>query len=428
MSRRRRDAGGAPAGSGRGLSLRQHRFLALLGLPSLGLALTATIVTTFVPVLMQEFTGPALTGLLIGTEGLLALFLPLAIGRWSDRLETPLGPRFPFMIAAAPFAVVAVALMPLAGSLLVLGCLIVGFYVAYLTYGTPYRAVYPDLVPEELRGRSQGVQTTLREMGTGLALVSGGVLLAIWQPLPFLAAAAVFAAVTAAFVPAMLRRGHARRAGAGDGEAPASALQTYRSIVGDRSIRAIVLANGLWELALGAIKTFVILFITVGLDRSASFASLVLGGAVGAVVIAAIVGGALADRVGHLRLLRACAAVYGCGLIVPAFTQSAILIAVVPVAAFAAGVTMTLSFSVLMGLLPSRGHGAGSALFELSRGLGSLLGPVLAGIAIELAVPIFPDTDGYAAMWLIAAAAVLASLLVLGRLDDSRADRSGRSA
>jgi MFS family permease len=422
MSRAKRshDAAG---GSGRGLSLAQHRFLALLGLPSLGLALAATIVTTFVPVLMQEFTGPALTGLLIGTEGLLALFLPLVIGRWSDRLQTRFGGRFPFLIVAAPFAVVAVALMPLAGSLLVLACLIVGFYVAYLTYATPYRAVYPDLVPGELRGRSQGVQTTLRETGTGAALVSGGLLLAFWQPLPFLVAAAAFAAVTAAFVPAMLRRGYKGENGGGSG-APASALQTYRSIAGDRSIRAIVLANGLWELALGAIKTFVVLFITVGLGRSASFASLVFAGAIVAVVVAAIVGGALADRVGHLRLLRVSAAIYGFGLLVPAFTQSAVLVAVVPMAAFAAGVTMTLSFSALMGLLPSRGHGAGSAVFELSRGLGSLLGPVLAGIAIELGEPLFPGTDGYAAMWLIAAAAVLASFLVLHRLDDLRADRA----
>lgn len=410
--------------SGRDLSLGQHRFLVLLALPSLGLALTATIVTTFVPVLMQEFTGPALTGLLIGTEGLLALFLPLVIGRWSDRLQTRFGGRFPFLIVAAPFAVVAVALMPLAGTLLVLACLIVGFYVAYLTYGTPYRAVYPDLVPGDLRGRSQGIQTTLRETGTGLALVSGGLLLAIWQPLPFVAAGAVFAAVTAAFVPAMLRRGHTRRARDDNGRAPASALRTYRAIAGDRSIRAIVLANALWELALGAIKTFVVLFITVGLDRSTSFASLALGGAVAAVIVAALVGGALADRVGHLRLLRACAAIYGFGLLVPAFTQSAVLIAVVPVAAFAAGVTMTLSFAALMGLLPSRGHGAGSALFELSRGLGGLLGPVLAGIAIELAGPLFPATDGYAAMWMVAAAAVLASRLVLRRLDELRADRA----
>jgi Na+/melibiose symporter-like transporter len=400
-----------------GEALAHHRLLLLLALPSLGMALTATIVTTFVPVLIAEFTGPALTGLLIGTEGLLALFLPLVIGRWSDRLESRFGGRFPFLLAAAPVVVVAVALMPVAKSLPVIALLVVGFFAAYLTYGTPYRAVYPDLVPDGLRGRSQGVQTTLRETGTGLALVSGGLLLALWQPLPFVIAAAVFAAITTAFVVAMLRRGYHRRAGGG-GDPPPSALETYSSIARDRPIRRIVLANGLWELALGAIKTFVVLFIVVGLDRSTSFASLVLGGTVAAVVVAAVVGGALADRIGHLRLLRGCTAIYGLGLLVPAFTQSAVLVAVVPVAAFAAGVTMTLSFSVLMGLLPERGHGAGSAVFELSRGLGSLMGPLLAGVAIELADPLFPGTDGYAAMWLVAAAAVLASLLLLRRLEE----------
>ena len=83
---------------------------------------------------------------------------------------------------------------------------------------------------------------------------------------------------------------------------------------------------------------------------------------------------------------------------------------------------MTLSFSVVMGLLPDRGHGSGAALFELSRGLGAMLGPLLAGIAIEVAEPLFPATEGYAAIWVVAAVAVLASVVVIRGLDDPSPD------
>ena len=52
----------------------------------------------------------------------------------------------------------------------------------------------------------------------------------------------------------------------------------------------------------------------------------------------------------------------------------------------------------------------------MSRGIGLLAGPVLAGAAITLLRHAFEETDGYAALFLVVSASVLVTLPLLRRL------------
>jgi len=383
----------------------------VLALPSFALALAVTTVASFGAVLINERSGPLVTGLLIGLEGVFAILIPPLIGRYSDRLSTRLGPRLPFLLAAAPVAALAVVVLPLAGSLGLLILALAGFYAAYFVYFSPYWALYADLVPEHARGRSQGVMGLLRELGLGLALIGGGVLIALWRPLPFVLAAAAVVVVTAAFALTLRRLGDTARAG-GERAPRRSPLVLVRE---RPAVRAVLAANALWELALAALRAFVVLFFTVGLGRTTQFSSLVLTGVVVAAVAAAPLAGTLADRWGRVRVLHVALWLYGLGLLLPAITQSPFVLVAVPIVALAAATVMTLPFSLLMGLLPPGEHGLGAGLFGLSRGVGLLLGPLLAGLAIELLEPVFTSTRGYAAVFVIAGAAILASIPMLGR-------------
>jgi predicted PurR-regulated permease PerM len=132
------------------LSWDERRFLALLGLPAFALALAITTITTYLPVLLASLSGPAVIGLLIGSEGLIALFVPLIAGAGSDETRTRLGRRLPYLLVAAG----ALILMPLAGSLLALVLLLLLFYASDFTYYAPYYALYPDLVSDAVRGRT----------------------------------------------------------------------------------------------------------------------------------------------------------------------------------------------------------------------------------------------------------------------------------
>lgn len=87
----------------RTLTRSEKPWLALLALPTVGLVLAITVVSTCVPVLARRYVSSALIiGLIVGVEGLAATFAPVAVGTWSERLRTRFGRRLPFVLAGTP--------------------------------------------------------------------------------------------------------------------------------------------------------------------------------------------------------------------------------------------------------------------------------------------------------------------------------------
>ncbi|MHB1836648.1 MAG: hypothetical protein ACYCXW_16995, partial [Solirubrobacteraceae bacterium] len=82
--------------------------LAQLALPTFALALAITIVSTQLGEVTRRYTHQTIAiGAIIGSEGVMALWVPLIFGPWSDTLRTRIGGRLPFVLAGgAPAAVV----------------------------------------------------------------------------------------------------------------------------------------------------------------------------------------------------------------------------------------------------------------------------------------------------------------------------------
>src|SRR5699024_5630243 len=339
------------------LSWSQHRFLFILGVPAFGLALAYTMVTTYVPVLITQLSGPAITGVLIGAEGLLALIIPLFIGNWSDRTETRMGGRAPFMVAGGAIAVAALIMMPLGGgSLTWISITLGGFFVGYFVYYAPYYALYPDLIPDNIKGRSQGFQGALRSLGLLIALATGGVLLGAWQPLPFVVGATAIGLVTAAL---LIRVRHRLRRPESEAGRSGQYMTTWALLRRIPAIRNWAIANACWEGAIASLRTFVVLYFTVGLGFSLSGTSGALALVGLSAIVAAPLAGKLGDRYGVLPVMRVSVWVFALGLLPTLFTTNPAFIACIIPVAFAAVVLMTLPYTILMGLLPDQnGHGA----------------------------------------------------------------------
>jgi MFS family permease len=159
------------------LSWPERRLLALLGFPSLGLAFAVTATSTYVPVLVEQVSGPLMVGLLVGGEGFFGIFVPLLVGGWADRWPT-VGGRLGWAIGAAVLLVAAVATVGALGELSAAPWLFAialsALYVGYYGYLAPYWALYPDLVPDNESGRSPSAGSSWRVTGVGLALIGGG--------------------------------------------------------------------------------------------------------------------------------------------------------------------------------------------------------------------------------------------------------------
>jgi MFS family permease len=403
---------------------RERRAIWLLGLPTFALALSITVVTTYLPLIAQEFTNSSIVvGVLIASEGVLALILPLVVGTWSDQLKSPIGGRLPFLLASTPPLAISLALIGFAHSLIIALGLVWLFFAAYFVAYEPYRALYPDLVSDANAGRSQSIQAIWRGGATGLALVAGGLLFDLTDWLPFVTAAVVTLAVMALFLHGMLRdRG--RRWHEPEHPKPLHvAVHELRSLVSGRpGLHAYLYANALWEASLGALKTFVLLYVTVGLGIDVGDAALIVGAAATFALLGAVISGILADRYGQLPILRVTLVIYGIGLLVPALTTDTLpLVLVAPIAAFGGGTLMTIPYALLMPNMPLESHGALTGFYSLSRGVGTMMGPLLTGIAVQVLRGPFDGTQGYQAMWLVCGGTVLLSLIFVRRMSRAEA-------
>jgi Na+/melibiose symporter-like transporter len=326
-------------------------------------------------------------------------------------LRTPLGSRLPFILAATPALVLSLAVLGFVNTVAEAAIVVAVFFVAYFVAYEPYRALYPDLVDDEIAGRSQAI---FRGLGTFLAVVGGGLLISIGEPLPFLATAAIVALSLGAFCVAGVR--YRRRERPAHEEAMGEVVRDVADLARGRvDLQAFLVANALWELALSALKTFVVLYVTRTLGLSLAGSSLAVGVAASVVLVGALVSGKLGDSLGRARVMRGALVVYGLGLMIPFLSTTPWVVALAaPLVAFGGGVTMSLPYALLMPMMPRGAHGAVTGLYSLSRGVGTSLGPLLAGVAIQAA------GGDYRWTWLVCGTAILASIPAMAPLHDEQ--------
>ncbi len=395
----------------------------MLGLPTFALAFAISVVTTYGPVLLIRSTSsPSQVGLLIGAEGAFALAVPLLSGALSDRLPgSPAARRFPFILAGAPLAVAGLALLPVSGSLALAAVAVVVFFVGYYLYYPPYRALYADLLPRRFTARAQSSQAILRGAGLGIALLAGGLLLAVWGPLSFVIAAATIVLTTT--VLARLVSFEARTLSDVVPDRPVSVRRLLRS----RQLRTFAAANTCWEFSFAGLKSFIVLYVVHGLGRSPAVASAVIAVVAVAYIAGAPLAGRLADRRGIAPVMSVAALVYGGGLLVGTFPHTlAPMLIGLPVVALAGAIVMTLPQALAFTLAPPGADGAAAGLLDFSRGLGVVLGPITVGAAVEVLHGQFSSTNGYAAMWPVIGIPVLVSVPLLRTLRRTAQGRAAR--
>ena len=397
-----------------------------LGSGALGLAWSLTTTAAYLPSILGRYTeSTTLVGLVLAAEGFFALTLPLVIGPWSDTFHTPLGRRRPFMAAAIGPMAFALALLAFMPNLWTTALMLCALFFAYYVYEPPYRGLYPDVLPEQVFGRAQGVQHVFRGVAIGGALIGGGYLFHAWRPAPFLAASAVVA--VACLVPILFVTedgGHGR---------VFEGVRTYvahswRVLRSDRDVATFLVANTAWEGTFAGARTFVVLYVTVGLGEPLSTSTYILAAVAGGYIVAALVAGRIGDRVGLARVIIAASAVYGTGLVAGGLGREwhTWYLGLIFLVAIAGGTVMTLAWGLLFKLMPPDERGAISGLATTTKGVGLVIGPLVAGGVIDLLSSRLEATDGYQALWPVLGVPILLAIPLVARLirAESEADRA----
>ena len=142
-----------------------------IGFGFLGVQLAFTTYNAFLPLMYREFFDSRfIIGLLMGTDNLIGLLLIPVIGAWSDRVNSPLGRRLPFVLVAVPVAALTFFAIPFATVMLwTLILTEVVFTAAMHSYRGPVISMMPDHTPPERRSTANGINNLMGGLGTLIA-------------------------------------------------------------------------------------------------------------------------------------------------------------------------------------------------------------------------------------------------------------------
>lgn len=114
------------------------------------------------------------TGAIMAADNVLAVFLLPLLGSLSDRVDTKLGKRTPFIVVGTAIAVVLMMLLPVADKKANLALFVVSLFfllIAMGLYRSPAVALMPDLTPKPLRSQANAIINLMGAVGGVYALI-----------------------------------------------------------------------------------------------------------------------------------------------------------------------------------------------------------------------------------------------------------------
>ena len=147
----------------------------LIGFAFLSISAFWQLYDSIIPLMLKNTfkQGETLTGAIMAIDNILALFLLPFFGALSDKVDTPLGKRTPFIIIGTVFAVTFMMVIPHADKTVNFTLFIVSLGITLLamgTYRSPAVALMPDLTPKPLRSKANAVINLMGAVGYLIAL------------------------------------------------------------------------------------------------------------------------------------------------------------------------------------------------------------------------------------------------------------------
>ncbi len=148
----------------------------LIGLAFMSISSFWQVYDNIIPLILKNTfgMGETITGVVMALDNVLAVFLLPVFGSISDKVDTKLGKRTPFIIAGTTLAVCFMCILPFADKAvnlpLFVGALF-GVLISMGLYRSPAVALMPDLTPNRLRSKANAVINLLGAVGGVYSLI-----------------------------------------------------------------------------------------------------------------------------------------------------------------------------------------------------------------------------------------------------------------
>lgn len=147
-----------------------------VGLAFFSISIFWQLYDNIVPLILDHTfgLGETITGVVMALDNVLALFLLPIIGAFSDKVETKIGKRMPFILVGTLSAAVSMMILPLADNQenFLMFFIALGFVLIAISLSrSPAVALMPDLTPKELRSKANAVINLMGAVGSVFALI-----------------------------------------------------------------------------------------------------------------------------------------------------------------------------------------------------------------------------------------------------------------
>ncbi|MDU5947684.1 MAG: MFS transporter, partial [Paenibacillus macerans] len=204
----------------------------LLGLGFFSISLTWALYNAFVPLFLDDYAkSAALIGFMMTIDNYFAIVLQPWIGHRSDKTITRFGRRMPYLLIGMPLGAVFAALIPLHTGFVTLVLFMVLMNLSMSLFRAPTVALMPDITPEHLRTKANGIINLMGGIGSVLAFGLGSKLYGIGSYVPFLFAGIVML-ICLAVLKGVIREPavYGLGTGAGDGAISAVSADSKRPV------------------------------------------------------------------------------------------------------------------------------------------------------------------------------------------------------
>ncbi len=288
-----------------------------LGLAFLSVSAFWQLYDNIIPLMLQNTfgIGETMTGTVMALDNVLALFLLPFFGALSDRTDTKLGKRTPYIVGGTIAAVVFMLLIPIADNIKSFPLFFVSLgavLFAMSTYRSPAVALMPDLTPKPLRSRANSVINLMGAVGGIITLISISLLVPKEASPSYMPVFTVIAVLMVAAVAVMLLTIKEKKLGERvkseyPDEEEDEKNESSKDMPSDvrRSLNFILASIFLWFTAYNAVTTaFSRYAARVWGLQGGSFANALMV-AMGAAIISFIPIGILASRIGRKKTILA---------------------------------------------------------------------------------------------------------------------------
>lgn len=153
-----------------------YRRTFFIGLAFLSISGFWQMYDSIIPLILQNTfrLGETVTGMLMAMDNVLAIFLLPLFGTLSDKVDTKIGKRMPFILCGTALAAMFLMLLNVADRKQNLLLFVATLFLLLLSMGlyrSPAVALMPDLTPNRLRSKANAVINLMGAVGSVYALV-----------------------------------------------------------------------------------------------------------------------------------------------------------------------------------------------------------------------------------------------------------------